>query len=423
MNLVQAEFIIFIAMLVVFIAGTFKLKLPVGISMMLAAISGAVFSGDGLALRHLVEGSFVYLDTVLIIATSMIFMKFVQESGALDSLNKSIIRRFHKNNVLLLFFLMLVVMFPGMITGSTTTAIIASGTLVAPVLIEMGIPKTTTAAIIALGGSLGMIAPPVNVPAMIMGGGIDMPYVGFEIPLLLLSIPMAAFSVLYLGLRHVKGFNPEALSEILESKSSNKYGFKIYLPIITVIVLMVVTKVFTGTFPDLGMPLIFVIGSVVAIFCGKRINIIKAIKEAVQSALPVMAILMGVGMIIQIMTLTGVRGLIVIKSLDLPVVLLYIVMALVVPLFGAISSFGSASVLGVPFLLAMISKDPIIMASGLSLLTSVGDILPPLGFFAAKVVGVEYSKMLKEMIVPIILCIIYGMIFILFANQIGAIIL
>jgi len=39
---------------------------------------------------------------------------------------------------------------------------------------------------------------------MIIGGGIDVPFVGFGIPLLLLTIPVAVFSALFLGLKQAK---------------------------------------------------------------------------------------------------------------------------------------------------------------------------------------------------------------------------
>ena len=45
---------------------------------------------------------------------------------------------------------------------------------------------------------------------------------------------------------------------------------------------------------------------------------LKTCKEAINSVLPVLGILMGVGMFIQIMTLTGVRGLIVTSCISLP---------------------------------------------------------------------------------------------------------
>jgi len=407
----------------VFIAGCFLLKLPVSISMVAAAITGALVSGNGIPIRHLVEGTFGYLDTILVIATAMIFMKVVQESGALDALSYTIIKRFHRKPALLLILLMLIVMFPGMITGSSSASVLTAGGLVAPIFIMMGIPAIDTAAIIALGGLLGMIAPPVNVPAMIIGGGIDMPYVSFEIPLILLTVPLAVLFVLMLGLKHVKNFDYEDLKTKFDTEELQKYGFKIYLPIIVVLVLMILGKVIPSII-NFGMPLTFLIGSVIGLFTGRKMNFIKISKEAINTALPVLGILMGVGMFIQIMTLTGVRGFIVVNSLSLPPALLYLGIAVSIPLFGAVSSFGASSVLGVPFLLALLDKDQIITAAALSLIASLGDLMPPTalaGIFAAQVVGVDnYFKVLKKCIIPALIMIAYGLFFILISNQIAS---
>ncbi len=423
----QIEFIIFISMVVVFMAGAFLLKLPVSISMVLASIAGALVGGHGIPIRQLVEGTFGYIDTILVIATAMIFMKVIQESGALTALNELIIRKFHKRKVILLILLMLIIMFPGMITGSSTASVLSAGALIAPVLMVMGIPREKTGAIIAIGAILGMIAPPVNVPAMIIGGGIDLPYVGFTVPLLLLTIPLAIFTVLYLGLKHVKNFDYEKSIEDGEfSISSEHRGFRVYIPIILVLILMVASKLLPQVIPDLGMPLIFIIGAIVGLFTGEKVDVIKSTKEAINSTLPVLGILMGVGMFIQIMTLTGVRGFIVINALSLPSILLYIGIAVVMPAFGAVSSFGSASVLGVPFVLALLGQNEIVTASALSLIAGLGDLVPPTalaGIFAAQVVGEEnYVNVLKKCLVPALAILIYGLIFVIFAGPIASII-
>ena len=51
-------------------------------------------------------------------------------------------------------------------------------------------------------------------------------------------------------------------------------------------------------------------------------------------------------------------------------------MALAIPAFGAVSAFGSSSVLGVPFLLADRFTNEIVAASGLTLLAGLGDSAP-----------------------------------------------
>jgi len=407
----------------VFFIGCFLFKLPVSVSMVAAAITGTLIAGRGIPIRHLVEGTFGYLDTILVIATAMIFMKVIQEIGTLNALSGAIIEKFHKQPAILLMLLMLIAMFPGMITGSSTASVLTAGSIVAPILITMGIPVVDSAAIIAMAGLFGMIAPPVNIPAMIIGGGIDMPYVGFEIPLLLLTIPVAIFTVLFLGLKHVKNLDYEKIKDKIDLSIAKQYGFRIYAPVILVLILMVLSKTMPSIF-NLGMPVIFLSGAFAGIFCGKKINVLLTAKDAINSALPVLGILMGVGMFIQVMTLTGVRGFIVVNSLSLPTTLLYLGIAVTVPLFGAVSSFGAASVLGVPFLLALLGKDQILTASAISFIASLGDLMPPTalaGIFAAQVVGLDkYTPVLKKCIVPSIVIIVYSIVFIIFSKSIAA---
>lgn len=416
------ELIIFLAMVITFAAGCFLLKLPVSVAMALSAIVGALVGGYGFPLRHFVEGMFSYVDTILVITTAMIFMKVIQESGALDALSSLIIAKFHKAPALLLCLIMLIVMFPGMITGSSTAAVLSAGSIMAPVLMTMGIPMLETACILAMGGILGMIAPPVNIPAMIIGGGIDIPYVGFELPLALLTFPLAFVFVLFFGYRYVKKLDYGAIKEKLNDEPGTKFGFRIYIPLFVAVILMVLNKA-VPQFPNLGMPLIFIIAAAVGLFTGYRIEVVKVCKEAVKSVLPVLGILMGVGMFIQIMTLTGVRGFIVTTCLSLPSVLLYVAMAVAIPLFGAVSSYGSASVLGVPFLLAFLAKDQIITAAAISLIASLGDMMPPTalaGIFAAQVVGLEkYSKVLKKCLIPSVVILVWAILFIVFSKTLA----
>lgn len=416
------ELIAFLVMVGVFLLGCFLCKLPVSLSMVLASVAGAIAGGQGLALRHLVEGMFAYVDTIMVIATAMIFMKVIQESGALDAIASLIIQRFHKVPALMLIFIMIIIMFPGMITGSSTASVLSAGSIMAPVLMMMGVPVLETACILALGGVLGMIAPPTNIPAMIIGAGIDIPYSGFGLPLTMLTFPLAFLFVLMFGYKYVKNMNYVEVEAKLNTDSRKRFGFKVYIPLLLAIVLMVLNKA-VPAIPDIGMPLVFLISAVVGCFTGYKFNFFKAAKESVHSALPVMGILMGVGMFIQVMTLTGVRGLIVTSCLSLPSFARYLALAISMPAFGAISSFGSASVLGVPFLLSFLAKDQIIVAAALSLVASLGDMVPPTalaGIFAAKVVGMEnYTPILKKCLIPCLIVVIWAILFIVFADQLS----
>lgn len=415
--------ITFIVMVGVFMIGCFAFKLPVGVSMLIAALCGALEGGLGTeTIRMMVEGEFGYVDTILTIGCAMIFMKVIEGSGALDALSSLIIEKFHRFPAVLLVLIMLIIMFPGMITGSSTASVLSAGSIMAPVLMLMGVPVLETACILALGGVLGMIAPPTNIPAMIIGAGIDIPYSGFGLPLTMLTFPLAFLFVLMFGYKYVKNMNYVEVEAKLNTDSRERFGFKVYIPLLLAIVLMVLNKA-VPAIPDIGMPLVFLISAVVGCFTGYKFNFFKAAKESVHSALPVMGILMGVGMFIQVMTLTGVRGLIVTSCLSLPSFARYLALAISMPAFGAISSFGSASVLGVPFLLSFLAKDQIIVAAALSLVASLGDMVPPTalaGIFAAKVVGMEnYTPILKKCLIPCLIVVIWAILFIVFADQLS----
>lgn len=419
----QIELIIFLTMLGVFLLGNFLLKLPVSLSMAAGAVAGALVAGEGIPVRHLFEGTFVYMDTILIISTAMIFMTVIQKSGALEAMNALIVSKFYKVPALLLVLLMLIVMFPGMITGSSTAAVLSAGAIVAPILLLMGIPAPQAGAILAVGAIMGMAAPPVNIPAMLIAGGVDMPYIGFEGPLAFLTIPGAIFTVLFIGLRYCKNLDYETIKSGLDLEIGPKYGFKLYIPILVLVVLMMACRMFPNLVPNLGMPLIFLISSVIGLFTGKRFNAVEAVREAMNTTVPVLGKLMGVGMFIQVMTLTGVRGYIVGSCFSFGLVMLYAAVCLIMPAFGAVSSYGAASVLGVPFLLALLNTgNQIVIAAALSFICSLGDLMPPTalaGNYAAQIVGQKYSKVLRYCVVPFIVCVLFGLITLLVSGRLG----
>ena len=419
----EKELIVFLAMLGVFLLGNFLLKLPVSLSMVAGALAGALAGGAGVPLRHLFEGTFVYMDTILIIAMAMIFMTVIQESGALEALNAVIVSKFYKAPAILLVLLMLIIMFPGMITGSSTAAVLSAGAIVAPILLLMGIPAPQTGAILAIGSIMGMAAPPVNIPAMLIAGGVDMPYIGFEGPLFFLTLPCAVFTVLFIGLRYCKNLDYDKIKGGLNLEIGKEYGFKLYIPILVVVALMVAGRALPNLFPNLGMPLIFFIGGVVGLFTGRKFNPVAVVSDAIRTTVPVLGKLMGVGMFIQVMTLTGVRGYIVVSCLGFGLALLYAAVCLVMPAFGAVSSYGAASVLGVPFLLALLDTgDQIVLAAALSFIRSMGDLMPPTalaGNYAAQIVEQKYSKVLRYCAVPFVVCVLFGLVTLLISGKLG----
>ena len=186
-----AEPLTLLAMVAAFGALAVVARWPVGVSLVVAAWLGATLNGYYLPFRHLVEGAFSYLDPILVIATAMIFMRTLADGGALASVGRAIDRSLGSRPLLLLPALMLVVMFPGMMTGSSTAAVLTTGAMAASIAVGLGLVRERAGAFVAMGSILGMVAPPVNIPAMLIGGGIDLPFVGFAGPLAVLAFPLA----------------------------------------------------------------------------------------------------------------------------------------------------------------------------------------------------------------------------------------
>jgi TRAP-type C4-dicarboxylate transport system permease large subunit len=415
----MSEASIFILMIFIFIILTMVARLPVGISLIIAAICGSLAGGAGLSWRHLVEGAFGYFDTILIILTATIFMKTLEGSGALDSYVNFLLRAFYRWRPIFLLILMFIVMFPGMITGSSVTAILSAGPLVAPVLLKLGLSRSRAAAFLAMGGILGMIAPPVNILVMIMGAGVDMPYVGITLPLLIIVLPLAIFASLWLGLKESKKISQGELMSLLPVSCWPQYGWRLIVPLLALIFFFIAPSLWPKIIPDLGLPASFFVASLFGWLAGRPFSFFEATQKALEEALPILSILIGVGMFTQIMTLTGSRGWLVVSILSLPSLLLIIGMMLSLPLFGGVSTFGSASILGVPFILALINLNALLTASALSTFAAIGELVPPAAFsarFAAQVMG-ERSLLpiQKNSAIPAILFWIMGLILILLA--------
>ncbi len=410
-----------------FVALVVAAKLPVSLSLAATSVVLALAAGHGFPLGHLVEGMFSYLDVVLVLLAAMIFMKVIEANGLLTELTQSLVSRLGRSPALLLVALTVVIMFPGMITGSCTASVLGTGAIVAPVLMRMGVPRATAGAVISSAAVYGMIAPPVNIPVMIIGGGIDMPYVGFGLILAALTVVPAVLTTMWLTRR---GVDRARLAEVVAQSraelatSAFRGGRRalLYVPLVAVIVLMVGPRTFPRWFPDPRLPLTFLIGSLLGVFAGRRVSLIAAARAGVGEILPVAGILVGVGMLIEMLTLTGLRGAIVVGALSIPSVFLFASIAVMLPLFGGISVYGGASVLGVPFALALLGRNQIVVLAGLSLIGAMGSYMPPVAFtpvVAAGMLGEPYMPIVRRCALPALAAVLLGTLVLIYANSIA----
>ena len=418
--------VVLAVIVVAYVAASRFLKLGNPIAMLSASLAGGLASGFGppdLA-RHLVEGSFTFLNIVLIIYTATVFIYVQKMSGGLDAIVRDLILRFHRNPRVLAVLLMFLIMLPPAFTGPGADGIFAFGAVVSSILLRMGIPLVNITAFIALGGTLGVFAPPVNIPAMIIAAGINMPYVGFVAPLVWVTVPLAVFAALALTLKHISG--PVDADEVLKDLPpipARMKGLRVYLPLIVVIGLMLSARALPHFVPHLGVPLVFVIGTFIAFLLGGRINFFKTSQDAFRDTFPINSILMAVGALVQIIVPHRREGdCSCCPRSPRPPCCSTWPSSSGFPLFaGIFTSFGAASVFGIPFMLALLGRDPIIATVGLSAISIVGNLMPPtavLGKPAAIVSGYHgsYLNVVKVSAVPLLAILAVGICLVVFAD-------
>jgi TRAP-type C4-dicarboxylate transport system permease large subunit len=401
-------------------------RLPDGMIILLAGIVGALADGWWPPpIRHYVEGEFYFFYLILTIGSGMVMVEVFKESGLLYALTRTLVTRLHRYPSLLLSLLMLIIMFPGMVTGSAPACVLTTGVMIAPILMKMGIPRLETAAILAMGSIAGQQAPPVNVPIMIICTSVFMPYEGFMAPLALLNFPLGFLSILWIGRRFVNREQLKAIASEPPEPGMPAGSFKLYIPAMIMAILLSGPRIVRG-WPDTSTPLIFLVTSLTGLFTGRKFNFFKTSKNTFDHAMGMIILFTGIGVLIQSMALTGARGLIATATISLPRTLLFIGFILTgIMLPGVLVTFGAAAVIGPPYILALQDLNSIILSCGAALIMGLGCLIPPTGIgglFAMRVVGeTKYWPIFKRCLVPALYALVVGLIFMIFANEIGSI--
>lgn len=402
------------------------LKVSTELSLFLAAIIGALAGGYGIPARHLAEGAMTYLDICLIFLTATLFMNLLKEAGGVAFVVRAILQKFYRQKFVLFLLLVFLLLIPGALTGAGSVTVLITGSLVAVVLKYMGLPEVKVAAIIFLIAGLSAAAPPVSLWAMLTAAGINMPYVGFFLPLLVPCVLGALLTIFILGWKAQAVNIEKALQEIPVPPEKMNW-WRISLPFLIFFALVLAGRIFPFSFPILGLPLIFALTAMTAhLLSPSKLNLWKVSLKTVEQLLPLIGTLTCVGILVQIMTLTGVRGLISVSIVTLPAAIVIASLFLTLPFSEAVLMWGAAPVLGVPLVLLFNTRglNPIVALAGMSIIWPLGDALPPtaiIGRLTMDTVGVKepYSKFLKQCLVPGIIIAVMGMLMVIFSKKLG----
>jgi hypothetical protein len=419
-----AEIILGVMVAVYIAAKLFKLSTE--LSMFAAALGGALAGGFGLPSRHIAEGAMTYLDINLIFITATLFMNILKESGGVAFAVRGILKRFHWSRTLLVILLTVLLLIPGALTGAGSVTVLITGGMVAVVLETMGVSRVRTTAIVFIIAGLSAAAPPVSLWAMMTAAGVNMPYVGFFWPLLLPCVLLSLITIFLLGWRGEKIDLDKALAELPEPPE--RMGWvRVLVPLAVFGALIFMGRQWPHDTPVLGLPLMFACAAATSFFLSPvKLEFLKISRETVKQLLPLIGTLTCVGVLVQIMTLTGVRGLLAVTAVTLPVALVFATLFIVLPVSEAVLMWGAAPVLGVPLVLLFnnIGLDPIVALAGMSVIWPLGDALPPtaiIGRLTVEVVGFrdKYTDFLKACIWPGIIIMAVGTIMVIYSSRLA----
>ncbi len=418
------------ALVLAVMAGAFVvaklLKISTELSLFAAALAGALAGGYGVPSRHIVEGAFTYFDIVLIFVTATLFMNLLKESGAAAFVVRAILRRFHRRKVPLFVLLTLLLLVPGGLTGAGSVTVLIMGGMAATILGTMDIPGPKVAAIIFVIAGLSAAAPPVNLWAMLTAAGVNMPYVGFFLPLLVPCVVLALLTIFILGAGAKPVDLAKAMAELPEAPARMSW-LRVAVPFLVFFLLVAAGRVFPFHVPVLGLPLMFAAAAAAALALSPvRLDVWKISRDTVHQLLPLVGTLTCAGILVQIMALTGVRGLIAITTVTLPVTVVFLTLFLTLPVSEAVLMWGAAPVLGVPLVLLFntIGLDPVIALAGMSVIWPLGDAIPPtaiIGRLTTSTVGMKepYGKFLKACLVPAALIAVAGTLMVVFSKKLA----
>lgn len=424
--------IILLVMVAAYAVAKWK-KLSVELSMLAAAVVGGLAGAIkntpplGQLARHLIEGSFTYLDVILVFSTATIFMAIISESGGVNYVVRGTIKYFYNKRIIALLLLMIIILIPGALTGAGSVSLLVVGAPTALALGYLGIPKRRVAAILFIVAGLSAAAPPVNIWAMITCAGTAIPYVGFELPLAIPVLLLGTFTVLTLGWKREGRMDLEKVLKEMPEIPARMSWWRILLPFLVFFGLVIAYRIWPFNIPILGLPLEFVIAGVVAFFLSsKKINILKLSRNTVKRLLPLLATIVVVGMLQQIMTATGVRGLLSYAVISTPLIVLFITLTIIIPVSEGILTYGAAAVFGIPLIwfLDSIGLHATVAIAGLTLLWPLGDGLPPTALIGRLSVMVSeykgsYWRFLRATWIPWIVITIVGILMVVFSNHLA----
>ena len=392
-------------------------------ALLLAAVAGSLVAGMGLRFREIVEGPFGFLDALLPCVVAMIFLRVLKDGGAWDQLFALLQG---KSPLLTSFGMLLFLALPGMLTGFAAASVLMSAKPVYDLLMKKGAPKAKAVGFIAVGAFLGMMLPPNCAPAIVASNGagsvLPTPYVGFFLPLLVLSGP----AFLLFGLLSAPLFKGPA-------SDAEKEKLLPLLPLAIVLALVLVDGLLGSYVYVGGQALLFLVGVVLAFLLpterrGPKAAFDTLIQGVTDIAVPVAAVF-ALGSFIEVSSMNGIRGIFSYHILPYSVTAVMLVLMAISVVLGFVLSAP------LPAFLITYAVFPIgwlantVIVTGCAAAVGVALLIACRGGVISRVkeeLGVEdvsYGQTVEQLLLPALLVLIMGIVMVVFGDRMTGIIL
>ena len=392
-------------------------------ALLLAAVAGSLVAGMGIRCREIVEGPFGFLDALLPCVVAMIFLRVLKDGGAWDRL---FARLQGKSPLLTSFGMLLFLALPGMLTGFAAASVLMSAKPVYELLMKKGASKAKAVGFIAVGAFLGMMLPPNCAPAIVASNGagsvLPTPYVGFFLPLLILSCP----AFLLFGLLSAPLFKGPA-------SDAEKEKLLPLLPLAIVLALVLVDGLLGSYVYVGGQALIFLVGVVLAFLLpterrGPKAAFDTLIQGVTDIAVPVAAVF-ALGSFIEVSSMNGIRGIFSYHILPYSVTAVMLVLMAISVVLGFVLSAP------LPAFLITYAVFPIgwlantVIVTGCAAAVGVALLIACRGGVISRVkeeLGVEdvsYGQTVEQLLLPALLVLIMGIVMVVFGDRMTGIIL
>ena len=289
MNLTEAYLLLAVMLAVVAVVSVlFKGKSGlIAPLIFVAGLITALVAGLGFRLREVTEGPFVFVDTLMWVLCGAAFSYLLYVNGTFQFLFAKVVGK-KRSPAAQMFILILFIGLPGMITGTALASVATTGLMAGRYLLDKGMEKSKVVEVVTVGALMGMLLPPLCVPAMAptiaRQGLYPGAFEGYFLPILILALPALIVYCALAGRR--------VLGEWEADGNVEKTGSAVCL------------IPYYG-----GYPVIYLIGFVLAlIFKCKGANPLIAAADGIRTVAVELALILAYASVVETFNLVGVNG-------------------------------------------------------------------------------------------------------------------